>query len=115
VIASASCFQFGQLAPELTAEENVALPLLLGGTHREEALRVARCCFERLDLEGMERHRTGEMSGGQSQRVARGLVRHPDVLFADEPTGSVDFILLSSCTVSYIVDGTRVDHSLPRN
>ena len=78
--------------PELTAEENVALPLLLGGTHRDEALREARSWFERLDLEGMERHRTGEMSGGQSQRVAlaRGLVAHPDVLFADEPTGSLD-------------------------
>jgi len=85
-------FQFGQLVPELTAEENVALPLLLGGTHREEALRVARSWFERLDLKGMERHRTGEMSGGQSQRVAlaRGLVANPDVLFADEPTGSLD-------------------------
>jgi putative ABC transport system ATP-binding protein len=63
-------FQFGQLVPELTAEENIALPLLLGGTRREEALHVARNWFERLDLEGMERHRTGEMSGGQSQRVA---------------------------------------------
>ena len=85
-------FQFGQLVPELTAEENVALPLLLGGTHRDEALRAARSWFERLGLEGMEHHRTGEMSGGQSQRVAlaRGLVAHPDVLFADEPTGSLD-------------------------
>jgi putative ABC transport system ATP-binding protein len=85
-------FQFGQLVPELTAEENVALPLLLGGTRREEALREARSWFQRLNLEGMERHRTGEMSGGQSQRVAlaRGLVANPDVLFADEPTGSLD-------------------------
>ncbi len=85
-------FQFGQLVPELTAEENVALPLLLGGTHRDQALRAARSWFERLDLQGMERHRTGEMSGGQSQRVAlaRGLVARPDVLFADEPTGSLD-------------------------
>ncbi len=85
-------FQFGQLVPELTAEENVALPLLLGGTRREEALRQARSWFERLDLQGMERHRTGEMSGGQAQRVAlaRGLVANPDVLFADEPTGSLD-------------------------
>ncbi len=85
-------FQFGQLVPELTAEENVALPLLLGGMRRHEALRAARSWFERLELEGMEHHRTGEMSGGQSQRVAlaRGLVAQPDVLFADEPTGSLD-------------------------
>ena len=85
-------FQFGQLVPELSAEENVALPLLLGGMHREEALRAARSWFGRLELEGMEHHRTGEMSGGQSQRVAlaRGLVTHPEVIFADEPTGSLD-------------------------
>jgi putative ABC transport system ATP-binding protein len=85
-------FQFGQLVPELSAEENVALPLLLGGMRRGEALRVAGSWFERLGLEGMEHHRTGEMSGGQSQRVAlaRALVARPDVLFADEPTGSLD-------------------------
>src|ERR1700739_3094870 len=56
-------FQFGQLVPELTAEENVALPLLLGGVRREEALRLARSWFTRLELDGLERHRTGEMSG----------------------------------------------------
>jgi putative ABC transport system ATP-binding protein len=85
-------FQSGQLVPELTAEENVALPLLLGGTHRKEALRGARAWFGRLELDGLEGHRAGEMSGGQAQRVAlaRGLVAHPDVLFADEPTGSLD-------------------------
>jgi putative ABC transport system ATP-binding protein len=85
-------FQFGQLVPELTAEENVALPLLLGGTGRHEALREARSWFRRLDLQGMENHRSGEMSGGQSQRVAlaRSLVAQPAVLFADEPTGSLD-------------------------
>jgi putative ABC transport system ATP-binding protein len=85
-------FQFGQLVPELTAEENVALPLLLGGTRRDAALRTARTWFERLQLGGLERHRSGEMSGGQAQRVAlaRGLVAHPEVLFADEPTGSLD-------------------------
>jgi putative ABC transport system ATP-binding protein len=85
-------FQFGQLVPELTAEENVALPLLLGGARREKALRIARTWFERLQLDGLERHRSGEMSGGQAQRVAlaRGLVAQPEVLFADEPTGSLD-------------------------
>jgi putative ABC transport system ATP-binding protein len=85
-------FQFGQLVPELTAAENVALPLLLSGTSRADALAAAEVWFGRLDLEGMEGHRTGEMSGGQAQRVAlaRGLVAQPDVLFADEPTGSLD-------------------------
>ncbi len=85
-------FQFGQLVPELSAEENVALPLLLGGMRRAQALDEARSWFERLGLEGMERHRSGEMSGGQAQRVAlaRGLVANPEVLFADEPTGSLD-------------------------
>jgi putative ABC transport system ATP-binding protein len=85
-------FQFGQLVPELTAIENVALPLLLGGARRADALRRARLWFERLDLGGTEHHRPGEMSGGQAQRVAlaRALVADPDVLFADEPTGSLD-------------------------
>jgi putative ABC transport system ATP-binding protein len=85
-------FQFGQLVPELTAEENVALPLLLGGMRRHEALARARSWFARLELDGLEGHRAGEMSGGQAQRVAlaRGMVAEPDVLFADEPTGSLD-------------------------
>ena len=85
-------FQFGQLVPELTAEENVALPLLLGGTRRAQALAAARAWFGRLGLDGLEQRRSGELSGGQAQRVAlaRGLVAQPEVLFADEPTGSLD-------------------------
>jgi putative ABC transport system ATP-binding protein len=87
-------FQFGQLVPELTAEENVALPLLLSGVHRKQALREARQWFSRLDLEGLENRRSGELSGGQAQRVAlaRGMVNQPEVLFADEPTGSLDSV-----------------------
>jgi putative ABC transport system ATP-binding protein len=85
-------FQFGQLVPELTAAENVALPLLLGGARRNGALKEARRWFERLGLEGLERRRSGELSAGQAQRVAlaRGLVARPEILFADEPTGSLD-------------------------
>jgi putative ABC transport system ATP-binding protein len=94
-------FQFGQLVPELTAEENVALPLLLGGTRREAALKEAGTWFGRLDLEGLEKRRSGELSGGQAQRVAlaRGLVARPEILFADEPTGSLD-----SLTGEHVMD-----------
>jgi len=85
-------FQFGQLVPELTAEENVALPLLLAGKRRSAALREARPWFDRLGLDGLEGRRSGELAGGQAQRVAlaRGLVARPEILFADEPTGSLD-------------------------
>ncbi|HEY3631343.1 MAG TPA: ABC transporter ATP-binding protein [Jatrophihabitantaceae bacterium] len=85
-------FQFGQLVPELTAEENVALPLLLNGIARAEAITRARGWLDRLDLDGLGGRRSGELSGGQAQRVAlaRAFVADPQVLFADEPTGSLD-------------------------
>jgi len=85
-------FQSGQLVPELTAEENVALPLLLSGIRRGPAMKAARKWFPTLGLDGLESRRSGELSGGQAQRVAlaRGLVAEPEVLFADEPTGALD-------------------------
>ena len=87
-------FQSGQLVPELTAEENVALPLLLAGARRAAALAEARAWLGRLGLDGLGRRRSGELSGGQAQRVAlaRGMVAGPQVLFADEPTGSLDSV-----------------------
>ncbi|MDL4817875.1 ABC transporter ATP-binding protein [Actinomadura opuntiae] len=85
-------FQFGQLLPELPAEENVALPLMLNGTPRREAVKVARTWFGPLGLGGLEGRRPGELSGGQAQRVAiaRALAPRPAVVFADEPTGALD-------------------------
>jgi putative ABC transport system ATP-binding protein len=85
-------FQYGQLVAELTAAENVALPLLLGGTGRREARTAALTWLERLDVAQVADQRPGEVSGGQQQRVAlaRALVTEPRVLFADEPTGSLD-------------------------
>ena len=107
-------FQFGQLVPELTAVENVALPLLLAGIRREQALQEAGAWFERLDITGMEQHRSGEMSGGQAQRVAlaRSLVAHPEIVFADEPTGSLDSLngelVMKLLTVTAREQGTTV-------
>ena len=85
-------FQFGQLVPELTCVENVALPLRLNGTPRRQAERTALSWMERLEVDDLGRKRPGEVSGGQGQRVAvaRSLVTSPRVLFADEPTGALD-------------------------
>ena len=85
-------FQFGQLVPELSAADNIALPLLLGRTGRKAAYQKAQDWLDRLGLAGKAANRTGELSGGESQRVAiaRALVTGPKVLFADEPTGSLD-------------------------
>ncbi|QDY78812.1 ABC transporter ATP-binding protein [Streptomyces qinzhouensis] len=85
-------FQFGQLVPELTCTENVALPLRLAGTARKEAEATALRWMERLEVDSIGHKRPGQVSGGQGQRVAvaRSLVTSPRVLFADEPTGALD-------------------------
>ncbi len=85
-------FQFGQLVPELTCEENVALPLRLAGVARRDANRTAREWLDRLEVPDIAGKRPGQVSGGQGQRaaVARALITRPRVVFADEPTGALD-------------------------
>ncbi len=87
-------FQYGQLIPELTAEENVCLPLLFGRRGRAEALTAGRTWLDRLGVGEVAAQRPGELSGGQQQRVAvaRALITEPRLLIADEPTGSLDSV-----------------------
>jgi putative ABC transport system ATP-binding protein len=103
-------FQFGQLIPELPAVENVALPLLLDGTGRRAALAAARNALDRLAMGDAAGSLPGRLSGGEAQRVAlaRALVIRPAVLFADEPTGSLDS-LASERVMDLLVDATRDD------
>jgi putative ABC transport system ATP-binding protein len=86
--------QFGQLVPELTAVQNVALPLLLERHSRESSYAAARSWLGRLDAGDLADMLPGEMSGGEGQRVAiaRSLVTGPRVVFADEPTGALDTV-----------------------
>ncbi|MFD9108633.1 ABC transporter ATP-binding protein [Streptomyces bottropensis] len=85
-------FQYGELLPELTVEENTALPLRLAGQRKKEAHATAGEVLGRLGLAELRERRPSQISGGQSQRiaVARALVHRPAVVFADEPTGSLD-------------------------
>ena len=85
-------FQFGQLLPDLSALDNVTIPLLLAGTARRKALAQARETLGELGLSEHLDKRPTQLSGGQAQRaaVARALVTNPRLLFADEPTGSLD-------------------------
>ena len=85
-------FQFHQLLPEFTALENVMMPALIGGTPRREAKKRAEELLSFMGLSDRASHKPGELSGGEKQRVAvaRALVNKPDVVFADEPSGSLD-------------------------
>ena len=85
-------FQFGQLVPELSCIDNVALPLRLNGVSHKEAKHRATEWLQRLEVANVSSKQPGQVSGGQGQRVAvaRALVTDPQVIFADEPTGALD-------------------------
>lgn len=85
-------FQFHQLLPEFTALENVAIPALIKGDNRKDAFARARQLIDFLGLGERSDHKPAELSGGEKQRisVARALMNQPDVIFADEPSGSLD-------------------------
>ncbi|PRB71654.1 ABC transporter ATP-binding protein [Arthrobacter sp. MYb213] len=101
-------FQSGLLIPELTAEENVAMALMVNGVPRTAAIARAVEALQQLGLAGMEQRRIGQLSGGQQQRVAiaRAQVTGASIVFADEPTGALDSVtgsevldILMQCTV----------------
>ena len=85
-------FQFHQLLPEFTALENVTIPALIAGRKRKEAAEEAMELLRTMGLEERADHKPSELSGGENQRVAvaRALINHPDVILADEPSGSLD-------------------------
>ncbi|MEU8944139.1 ABC transporter ATP-binding protein [Streptomyces sp. NPDC048489] len=97
-------FQYGELLPELTLEENAALPLRLAGQRKGKALAAAGAVLERLGLGDLRGRRPSQVSGGQSQRVAvaRALVHRPAVVFADEPTGSLDSVNASAVLEEFL-------------
>ena len=85
-------FQFHQLLPEFTALENVMMPALIGGTPFGKAVKKAEEALELMGLAERASHKPAELSGGEKQRVAvaRALINNPAVIFADEPSGSLD-------------------------
>lgn len=85
-------FQFHQLLPEFTALENITIPALIAGRKRKEAEEEAMELLRIMGLEERAHHKPSELSGGENQRVAvaRALINHPDVILADEPSGSLD-------------------------
>jgi lipoprotein-releasing system ATP-binding protein len=114
-------WQFHYLLPEFTALENVAMPLLSRGMRRGDALAEAKGWLERVGLGDRGEHRSGELSGGEQQRlsIARALITKPKLLLADEPTGDLDgvtaervFALLQELHREHALASVLVTHNL---
>jgi lipoprotein-releasing system ATP-binding protein len=114
-------WQFHYLLPEFSALENVAMPLLARGMGRTSAMERARFWLGEVGLSGRGEHRSGELSGGEQQRVslARALVTEPKILLADEPTGDLDgktaetvFALIQGLHTAHGLTSVLVTHSL---
>lgn len=114
-------WQFHYLLPEFTALENVAMPLLARGLKRTQALQKAAVWLDEVELSDRAHHRSGELSGGEQQRVslARALVTEPRLLLADEPTGDLDsrtaeviFGLIQRLHVAHGLTSVLVTHHL---
>ena len=114
-------WQFHYLLPEFTAAENVAMPLLARGIGRASAIEQALHWLGEVGLADRAEHRSGELSGGEQQRVslARALVTQPKVLLADEPTGDLDaktaeavFLLIQRMHAAHGLTSVLVTHSL---
>lgn len=114
-------YQFHHLLPEFSALENVALPLLIRGENKNEAMRKAAEILHEVDLSDRIQHKPSELSGGQQQRVAiaRAIVAKPSLILADEPTGNLDselsgkiFLLLQSLVKSHQIACLMVTHNI---
>jgi len=114
-------WQFHYLLPEFTAQENVAMPLLMRGDSYRAAMEKAAGWVREVGLQDRSHHRAGELSGGEQQRVAlaRALVTGPEILMADEPTGDLDnrtaemvFDLVQRLHREYLLTSLIVTHNL---